>query len=53
MDFRNNRTGEKFESSDDLFSPRVGLIYKPTDPLSIYASYSKTYAPRSGAQMSR
>ena len=51
MDFRNNRTGDKFESSDDLFSPRVGLIYKPTDPLSIYASYSKTYAPRSGAQM--
>jgi len=51
MDFRNNRTGDKFESSDDLISPRVGLIYKPTDPLSIYASYSKTYVPRSGAQL--
>ena len=51
MDFRNNRNGEKFESSDDLLSPRVGIIYKPTDPLSIYASYSKTYVPRSGAQM--
>jgi catecholate siderophore receptor len=51
VDFRNNRTGERFESSDDLLSPRAGLIYKPAGPVSIYTSYSMTYAPRSGAQL--
>jgi len=52
VDFRDDRTGEKLESDDDLVSPRVGLIYKPVEPVSLYASYSVTYLPRSGAQMS-
>jgi catecholate siderophore receptor len=52
VDFRNNRTGAKFESSDNLVSPRAGLIYKPVEPISLYASYSMTYQPRSGAQLS-
>jgi catecholate siderophore receptor len=52
VDFRNNRTGERLSSDDDLVSPRVGLIYKPTEPVSLYASYTVTYLPRSGAQMS-
>jgi catecholate siderophore receptor len=51
VDFTNNRTGDRFRSSDDLLSPRAGLIYKPIEPVSIYASYSMTYAPRSGAQL--
>jgi catecholate siderophore receptor len=51
VDFTNNRTGDRFESSDELLSPRAGLVYKPVDPVSIYASYSMTYAPRSGAQL--
>jgi len=51
MDITNNRTGENFKSSDDLLSPRAGLIYKPIDPMSIYASYSMTYVPRAGAQL--
>ena len=40
-----------FETSDGLLSPRVGLVYKPLEPVSIYASYSMTYVPRSGAQL--
>ena len=52
VDFRNNRTGERLSSDDDLVSPRVGLIYKPIEPVSLYASYTVTYLPRSGAQMS-
>ncbi len=52
MDFTNNRTGERFETSDDLLSPRAGLIYKPIEPMSLYASYSMTYVPRAGAQLS-
>lgn len=35
---------------DEEFSPRVGLIYKPADNVSIYASYSETFLPRSGDQ---
>jgi catecholate siderophore receptor len=52
VDFRDNLTGEALESDDDFVSPRVGLIYKPIEPVSLYASYSVTYLPRSGAQMS-
>jgi catecholate siderophore receptor len=51
VDFDNNRTGVRLESKDDLVSPRAGLIYKPVEPVSLYASYSVTYLPRSGAQM--
>ena len=38
-------------TNDNLFSPRVGLVYKPVDSLSLYASYSMTHLPRSGEQM--
>ncbi|MGH8131371.1 MAG: TonB-dependent receptor [Steroidobacteraceae bacterium] len=51
VDFTNNRTGDGFESSDDLLSPRAGLIYKPIEPVSLYANYSMTYVPRAGAQL--
>ena len=33
-------------------SPRAGLIYKPADPVSIYTSYSTSYVPRAGEQLS-
>lgn len=52
VDFRNNRTGDQFSTSDDLVSPRVGLIYKPIQPLSLYANYSMSYVPRAGEQLS-
>ena len=31
VDFRNNRTASNFSSSDDLFSPRAGLVFKPIE----------------------
>ncbi|MCQ8848615.1 TonB-dependent siderophore receptor [Alteromonas stellipolaris] len=37
-------------SSDSQVSPRAGLIYKPAESVSIYASYSKSFLPRSGDQ---
>lgn len=37
-------------SSDSEVSPRAGLIYKPMDSVSLYASYSKSFLPRSGDQ---
>jgi catecholate siderophore receptor len=51
VDFRDDRTGTVLETSDDLVSPRAGLIFKPTDPVSVYASYSLGYMPRAGAQL--
>lgn len=39
-----------FGRADDLVSPRVGAIYKPVEPVSIYASYSVSYLPQSGDQ---
>ncbi len=52
MDFTDRRgTGTQIDTSDDLLSPRGGLIYKPAPNLSLYASYSMTYVPRSGAQL--
>jgi catecholate siderophore receptor len=53
MDFTDRRgAGTRIETSDDLLSPRGGLIYKPADNVSLYASYGMTYVPRSGAQLS-
>lgn len=35
---------------DEEFSPRAGIIVKPQDNVSIYASYSESFLPRSGEQ---
>ena len=37
-------------SSDTEVSPRLGVIYKPMENISLYASYSKSFLPRSGDQ---
>lgn len=37
-------------SSDTEISPRVGLIFKPVEAISLYASLSKSFLPRSGDQ---
>jgi catecholate siderophore receptor len=42
---------KQVSSTDDLFSPRAGLIYKPLDNLSFYTSYSLSYVPRAGEQL--
>jgi catecholate siderophore receptor len=35
---------------DEEVSPRLGVIYKPQEDISIYASYNKSFLPRSGDQ---
>jgi len=35
---------------DKEFSPRAGIIYKPSDNVSLYYSYSESFLPRSGEQ---
>ncbi|MGB7440977.1 MAG: TonB-dependent receptor [Coleofasciculaceae cyanobacterium] len=34
--------------NDDSFTPRFGLVFKPTEDISLYASYSRSFAPNSG-----
>jgi catecholate siderophore receptor len=52
LDFRNNRTGERLSRTDDLVSPRLGVVVKPVEPVSLYASYSVSYLPSAGDQFS-
>lgn len=51
VDFRNNRTGQVLSSADRMLSPRAGVIFKPNADVSIYASYSRAFQPRSGDQL--
>ncbi|GAA0713433.1 TonB-dependent siderophore receptor [Dokdonella soli] len=52
IDLRNNRNGALVSATDSPLSPRAGLVYKPLEPLSLYASYSVAYMPRAGEQLS-
>jgi iron complex outermembrane recepter protein len=41
----NDTSGESFQQQDTEFSPRVGIVYRPIDPVSLYASYSQSFSP--------
>ncbi|MFD3264338.1 TonB-dependent receptor [Phenylobacterium ferrooxidans] len=41
-----------FTRQDGLWSPRLGLVFKPVEPVSLYASYSVSSLPSSGDQFS-
>jgi iron complex outermembrane receptor protein len=34
--------------SDTAFSPRVGIVYQPIPPISLYASFARSFAPKIG-----
>ena len=54
VDFRNrlpNAPVPAFTVTDAPASPRAGLIYKPVEAMSLYASYSRAYVPRAGDQL--
>ena len=44
------KAGEERSRKDSEVSPRAGVIYKPQENVSIYASYSESFLPRSGEQ---
>lgn len=41
---------ETRERTDERVSPRLGVVYKPQENISLYASYSESFLPRSGEQ---
>jgi catecholate siderophore receptor len=50
LDITNRNNGLEFDRTDNLWSPRLGLVFKPLENLSLYASYSRSYLPQSGDQ---
>ena len=40
-----NLTDSEQTQNDDAFTPRVGIVYKPVDTVSLYASYSRSFNP--------
>lgn len=50
IDVFNAENGEQRDRKDSEVSPRAGIIYKPLENISIYASYSESFLPRSGDQ---
>ena len=52
LTFHNFRNAEDIDRSDDLISPRAGVVVKPVESVSFYGSYSVSYLPSSGDQFS-
>lgn len=50
LDTENLREGGEADRVDEKFSPRLGLIVKPTPDLSLYGSYSQSFLPQAGDQ---
>jgi catecholate siderophore receptor len=50
LDILNRNNGATFSRTDDLLSPRFGIIAKPIPALSLYASYGRSYLPSAGDQ---
>ena len=44
-------TSNSANVNDQFISPRVGLVYKPIEPVSLYTNYSLSYLPRTGEQL--
>ncbi|MEK6789208.1 MAG: TonB-dependent siderophore receptor [Pseudomonadota bacterium] len=51
-DFTDKVGANSGRATDTELSPRAALIFKPVDAVSVYASYSKTFVPRAGDQLS-
>jgi catecholate siderophore receptor len=52
VDFHDNRTDADLGRTDDLVSPRAGLVFKPVPAASLYGSSSVSFLPGSGDQFS-
>ncbi|MBE7384259.1 MAG: TonB-dependent siderophore receptor [Leptolyngbya sp. SIO1E4] len=57
LDFSENRNIDRLadtesSQSDTAFSPRVGIVYQPIEPISLYASYGRSFNPLIGRSFS-
>lgn len=49
---RNHRDATRLHRNDVMVSPRAGLVFKPREPVSLYASYAISHLPSAGDQFS-
>jgi iron complex outermembrane recepter protein len=42
---RNAFTSRSLNQGDTAFSPRIGVVYQPTDQLALYGNFSRSFAP--------
>ncbi|MCF2515801.1 TonB-dependent siderophore receptor [Sphingomonas sp. G124] len=52
LDFHNRINDDRLSRKDSKWSPRLGVVLKPVETLSIYGSWSKSFLPQSGDQFS-
>ncbi|GAX38400.1 TonB-dependent receptor [Nodularia sp. NIES-3585] len=50
FDFINQSTTSS-EREDQAFSPRVGIVYQPIEPISLYTSFSRSFQPNFGTRV--
>ena len=50
LHYRDNRADQTRHRNDRMLSPRAGLVIKPVESASIYASYGVSFLPGSGDQ---
>lgn len=50
LDTTNLLSGSQISREDEMVSPRFGLVVKPIETLSLYASYAQSFLPQSGDQ---
>src|SRR4030095_1202666 len=48
--YHNNRNNDNLRRTDNLVSPRAGVVVKPATQVSLFGSYSISYLPSSGDQ---
>jgi catecholate siderophore receptor len=52
LTYTNNRSGDVLGRTDDLLSPRAGLVVKPAERVALYVSTGVSWLPASGDQFS-
>ena len=52
VDFEDFRSETTRSRTDEMISPRTGIVVKPAELVSVYASYGVSYLPGSGDQFS-
>lgn len=47
---RNFLNGSETNQYDTAFTPRLGIVYQPIEPISLYASYGQSFQPNSSTR---
>lgn len=40
-----NQVSNETNQSNEAFTPRIGFVYQPIEPISLYANYARSFAP--------